>query len=460
MAQEKTIRTIRQYSKPLPPETMAFLRGVAADYATVKNYVYRRYSGIGSIEKLYPGYTVQNEMNATSLRKDLNLPYTYYGLAMFDALRDIKSGWSNLKKKIIALVGQNENLTNDERHYIYTILGRDKIYAAVLNGREIEKPKPFDGMNLDFRRLDNLIRRLTRRHKPPRGEVANDNYFRVSGNAYAYRDGGIRLGSRVSNKRIFIPLTDSAVYTKQITVRILENRIELLVPVEAKPKRHPDYTGTTALALGYLTMCTAANGSEYGGELGGLMTARTERIYEKRKLRGPYQGAYRKSLADGAGKRAARIKSNNLGAKKFVARNNREMDAIKTYINKEINRMLETEKPAEIVIPARSKQFAGGMSKPAKQKLSRWTVGYVRRRLRDKCSLNGVRLTEVNGAYTGTVCAACGRAGRRSNGLFICDRCGARIPYPRNEAMNLLKKARGAFAIPEEFGNAQVVSRQ
>jgi transposase len=453
MAQEKHIRTVRQYSKPLPEETTEFLRGIAADCATVKNYVYRRYSGIGSLEKLYPGYTVQNEMNATSLRKDLNLPYTYYGLAIFDALRDIKSGWSNLKKKIIVLVRQNENLTDDGRHYIYTVLGRDRIYAAVLNGRETERPKPFDGMNPDnFRRLDNLIRRLTRRYKLPRREVAKADYFRVSSNAYAYKDGGIRLASRVSNRRIFIPLTDSAVYTKQITVRILENRIELLVPVEAKPKRHPDYTGTTALALGYLTMCTAANGNGYGGELGRLLTERTERMYEKNRLRGPCQGAYRKSLAEGDRKLAERIKRNNLGARKFVARNNREMDAVRTYINTEINRMLETEKPAEVVIPARSKQFAGGMSKPAKQKLSRWTVGYVRRRLRDKCSLNGVRLTEVNGAYSGTVCAGCGRVGRRSNGLFVCDRCGARIPYPQNEAMNLLKKARGAFVIPEEFG--------
>jgi transposase len=412
--------------------------------------VYRRYSGIGSIEKLYPGYTVQNEMNATSLRKDLNLPYTYYGLAMFDALRDIKSGWSNLKKKIIALVKKNENLTDEERHYIYTVLGRDKMYAAVLNRREFERPKPFDGMNLDFDRLDNLMRRLTRRHKPPRGEVSKADYFRVSGNAYAYGDGGIRLGSRVPHRRIFIPLTDGAAHTKQLTVRILEDRAELLVPVESKPKRHPDYTGTTALALGYVAMCTAANGGEYGGELGKLLTAGTERMLEKRKLRGPCRGAYRKSLAEGDGKLAERIKRNNLGSKKFVARNNREMDAVRTYINAEINRMLETEKPAEIVIPARSNRFAEGMSKPAKQKLSRWTSGYVRRRLRDKCALNGVVLTEISGAHTGIVCAVCGHGGRRSNRLFVCDRCGSKIPYPQNEAINLLKKARGTFVMPEE----------
>ena len=56
-------KTICQYSKePVSDEDMKKLMEIADGYGRVKNYVYSRYSGIASLSKLYPGYTVQNEM--------------------------------------------------------------------------------------------------------------------------------------------------------------------------------------------------------------------------------------------------------------------------------------------------------------------------------------------------------------------------------------------------------------
>lgn len=63
----------------------------AGDCRTVKNYVYDRYSGIHSLPKLCPGYTIQNEMTKSGLRKSLGLPSLYFYLSVFDALGDIKS---------------------------------------------------------------------------------------------------------------------------------------------------------------------------------------------------------------------------------------------------------------------------------------------------------------------------------------------------------------------------------
>ena len=67
-------KTTAFYSKALPEETMEFLRGLAQDYAKVKNYVYRRYSGIGSAGRLTPIYGILNEMRYCGLRQQLNLP--------------------------------------------------------------------------------------------------------------------------------------------------------------------------------------------------------------------------------------------------------------------------------------------------------------------------------------------------------------------------------------------------
>ena len=84
-------RTIHQYNKePLSDEDMKKLQEIADDYRKVKNYVYSRYGGIGSLAKLYPGYTIQNEMTDSGLREELAMPSVYFYRAVFDALGDIK----------------------------------------------------------------------------------------------------------------------------------------------------------------------------------------------------------------------------------------------------------------------------------------------------------------------------------------------------------------------------------
>ena len=63
MPSETIYKTIHQYSKlPVSESDMGKLREIAEDYCKVKNYVYARYGGIGGLGKIYPGYTVQNEM--------------------------------------------------------------------------------------------------------------------------------------------------------------------------------------------------------------------------------------------------------------------------------------------------------------------------------------------------------------------------------------------------------------
>ena len=87
----KTIcKTVCQYSKsPVSDSDMRKLLDIAKDYRAVKNYVYQRYGSISSLPKLYPGYTIQNEMTASGLRAELGIPSVYFYLAVFDALGEI-----------------------------------------------------------------------------------------------------------------------------------------------------------------------------------------------------------------------------------------------------------------------------------------------------------------------------------------------------------------------------------
>ena len=79
MPRDTICKIVRQHNKgPVSPEDMQKLLEVAKDYASVKNYVYLRYGGIRSLSKLYPGYTVQNEMARSGLRERLGMPSVYF----------------------------------------------------------------------------------------------------------------------------------------------------------------------------------------------------------------------------------------------------------------------------------------------------------------------------------------------------------------------------------------------
>ena len=139
MQSEKICKTVRQYSKtPVSAEDMKKLQEIAEDCCKVKNYVYDRFGGIKSLSKIYPGYTVQNEMTASGLREALGLPSVYFYLAVFDALADIKSQWNRTKSKILQLLGANENLTPEEKHYLRFVLKVSNAFTAVLNQKPIE----------------------------------------------------------------------------------------------------------------------------------------------------------------------------------------------------------------------------------------------------------------------------------------------------------------------------------
>ena len=113
MPQDKVCRTVRQYNRePLTEEQMGKLLEIAEDCRKVKNYVYQRYGGVKSLSKLYPGYTIQNEMTESGFRSELGLPSVYFYLTVFDALGDIKSQWAHVKRKSLKCIQENEKLTD------------------------------------------------------------------------------------------------------------------------------------------------------------------------------------------------------------------------------------------------------------------------------------------------------------------------------------------------------------
>ncbi len=344
MPSETICKTVRQYSRfPIPPEDMSRLVEIGADYHKVKNYVYDRYGGIGSLGKLYPGYTVQNEMTKSGLRAQLGLPSVYFYLAIFEALGEIKSQWSRTKAKVLELTGKNENFTPEEKHYLRFLLRVGNAFEAVLNEKPVSLPKEilrqFEDLKaaVDPEKLNRyLCRQVRKYHVKPHTDGGGG--FSVSERAYRYGDcqghPGIYLSTKEKRKRIFVALTDKNQYKSQIHIKPnpKESSLEIHVPVETTVRRYEDYVNPVGLSIGVFTMATTDQGHEYGEKLGIYQTEYAEWIRSR-------QASY------------SRNHTANPGRKKYEAQKRRYTERLHGYINQELNRFFRTEKPRILYAP-------------------------------------------------------------------------------------------------------------
>lgn len=422
-------RTVRQYSKgPVSQADMEKLLEVAEDYRKVKNYVYDRYGGIGSLSKLYPGYTVQNEMTACGLRSDLGMPSVYFYLAVFDALGDIKTQWSRTKARILELVGKNDRFSPEEKHYLRFLLKVNNAFAAVLNQMEIKLPKEmqkkYDELSgqADSGKLCQYLRRQVRKYHKKQHASAADG-FSLSERAYRYGNHGIYISIKDKRKRIFVPLTDNNQYKRQLYIKLYpeQGKLEVRVPVDVAVKNHSDYINAVGVAMGFYTMLTTDGGHRYGEELGKYQEEYADWM---RRQTGSYN----------------RNREQNPGRKKYDAQKRRYTERLHSYINHELNRFLEEEKPEAVYMAKLPRPYGGGINRKINQSISMWQRGYIRKRLELKCSQQSVEVAEVFGKGIGKVCSRCGAEGEKMKGTFRCPACGYESEEKVNTARNVKRR--------------------
>lgn len=403
---------------------MEMLQAIACDYCTVKNYIYRRYGGAGSLDKLYPGYAVQNEMTESGLRAALGLPSVYFYLAIFDALGDIKAQWAQVKEKIRAAAGNNESFDGADRHYLRFVLKVHVCFAAIIQDREIKLPKKmqetFDALAgfVDRKKLDGYLKRQARK-RLRRLCTEKVNGFSISKKAYRYENGGIYIASKEPRKRIFVPLTDGNQYERQLFVKLYpqEHRLEIAVPLDVHIKSHAHYDNEVGLSMGMLAMLTTDRGNVYGERLGEATMRYADWIQEQAK-------------------RHRENRESNPGRKKYHAQKQKRQAQMHCYINAELNRFFAEERPKVAYLPKIPR--AGKASAVHKHNLylHMWQRGYVRRRLEQKCIEHSVALVEVHAKDISTTCSQCGSLGEKARGLFSCLACGYQDDAKANAARN------------------------
>lgn len=440
---ETACRIIRQYNKgPVSDEDMKKLQEIAEDYRKVKNYVYARYGGIGSLSKLYPGYTVQNEMTASGFREELGLPSVYFYRAIFEALADIKSQWAKTKAKVTALIGKNDHLTAEEKHYLRFLLKTPNAFEAVLNQKLVQLPSEIQAkyeelrQGVDVEKLHKYLGRQIRKYHIRKLHSESAEGFSITERAYRYgteksgkgeipesERNGIFIATKENRKRVFISLTDENAYSQQIYIKLKpeENGVEIHVPIDIKVKMHRDYTKEVGLSLGMQQMFTTHEGRIYGERFGALHQ-------ELADYMSAASAAYRRERA------------NNAGRKKYLAKKAKLDARIESYVNQEINRMLEEEKPKILYLPKLPRNSAAGYNRKINYSVGVWKKGLIRERLRQKCLEHAVEIVEVFGKGISSECSRCGASAGYSGDVFRCGSCGYETDKKKNAAQNALKR--------------------
>lgn len=424
-------KTVYQYNQiPISSVDMERLQEIARNCREVKNYVYDRYSGIRSLPKIHPGYTVQNEMTKCGLREKLGLPSVYFYLSIFDALGDIKSQWARTKSRVEENIRNHPNLTPEDRHYLRFVMKQSQCFESVLTGVE---PRLSDAWkegyaavcaDVDAHRLDQYLRRQVRRHlEKPHTDTADG--FSVSPKGYRYADHGIYLSMKESRKRLFIPLTDNNRYTKQVYIHLYPEgrRITVHVPIEVKQRHPAGYDGELGLAMGLKCMFVTDQGRSYGMKYLEYQAAITDYVRERLP-------------------RHQRNAKGNPGMKKYNAGKARLEKAMHDYVNGEINRMLETEKPGTVYFPKLPAKSKAGFNRRMNATVNMWQKGFVKSRLVRKCRERSIELVEVFGKGISIQCSRCGADGVKEGDMFRCPSCGTKLPERQNTAENVLKRGR------------------
>lgn len=463
--QKKTgCRTLYQYSKePISDEAMKQLLDIAEDYRRVKNYVYDRYAGVRSLSKLYPGYTVQNEMTESGLRAELGLPSVYFYRAVFDALGDIKSQWARTKTKVASLIGKNENLSAQEKHYLRFLLKCSNTFEAVLNQKPIQLPREMQikqeelAGQVDTDKLHRYLCRQVRKYHIRKLCTNRAEGFFITEKAYRYgvedkgcedtdntEKYGIFIATKENRKRIFIPLTDKNAYRKQLYIKLKpeESSIEIHIPVEIKVKIHRDYVREIGVSVGMWCMFTTHEGRVYGEQFGALHQEFVEYVSAA-------TASYRRERANNAGRRKYRARKAKLDAR------------IETYVNQEINRMITYEKPKVIYIPKLPRNSAAGFNRKINYSVSVWKRSLVRERLKQKCTEHSIALVEVYAKAVSTECSNCGAVVGYYKDIFRCEECGYETDKKINAARNVLKRGQqqqdSQIATPDKEISAELL---
>ena len=420
----------------------------------IKNYVWSRYSGIGSLLK-QSGWTIRDEL----IQKDLlsnKITKTLSRVAIEKSASTIKSNWTTTKKKVKRAIAQNENLTKDDKRYLFLSLKHTPTLYNILNYRKVDYTTDYlKDLKIDVHRLNNLLRRYIRRYKTK--SHTNKANVILTSNIYKFNsnDNTFVFSGKAKNSRIEAALIGNVPKLKgtlELVKNQKTNQYYLHVPLDRiiAKKNITDESEMLGLDVGITDLITLSNGSVYGANSAELFYTLSDNLVNKNRSR---LFAYKRELEkrilieqDISKKvileqKLKNLENNNLGSKKRISKISKYKSRIASHINCELNKMVKEEDIEEIVredLNWSSKKK--NISRKQRNRFSTWSKGLLLERLSVKLAEKGIKETIVNPAYTSQVCCKCNHLGDRKGKEFKCSNCNLSIDADFNASIIIKKR--------------------
>ena len=420
----------------------------------IKNYVWSRYSGIGSLLK-QSGWTIRDEL----IQEDLlskKITKTFSRTAIEKSASTIKSNWTRTKKSVKKAIAQNENLTKDDKHYLYLCLKHTPTLYNILNYKKIDYTTDYlKDLKVDVHRLNNLLRRYIRRYKTK----AHTNKANVILPSSLYKfnpsNNEFTLTGKKRNSKVKITLIGNVPKLKgtlELVKNQKSNQYYLHVPLDRiiNKKKMTDESEILGLDVGITDLITLSNGSVYGANSAELFYNLSDNLVNKNRSRlFSYkqklekrivieQDQSKKSILE---QKLRNLEENNLGFKKRSSKIGKYKSRIASHINCELNKMVKEEDIQEIVredLNWSSKKK--NVSRKQRNRFATWSKGVLLERLSVKLAERGIKETIVNPAYTSQVCCKCNHLGNRKGKEFKCSNCNLSIDADFNASINIKER--------------------
>ena len=427
---------------------------IGAIQRNIKNYVWSRYSGIGSLLK-QSGWTIRDEL----IQEDLlskKITKTFSRTAIEKSASTIKSNWTRTKKSVKKAIAQNENLTEDDKHYLFLCLKHTPTLYNILNYKKIDYTTDyFKDLKVDVHRLNNLLRRYIRRYKTK----AHTNKANVILPSSLYKfnpcNNEFTLTGKKRNSKVKITLIGNVPKLKgtlELVKNQKSNQYYLHVPLDRiiNKKKMTDESEILGLDVGITDLITLSNGSIYGANSAELFYNLSDNLVNKNRSRlFSYkqklekrivieQDQSKKSILE---QKLRNLEENNLGFKKRSSKIGKYKSRIVSHINCELNKMVKEEDIQEIVredLNWSSKKK--NVSRKQRNRFATWSKGILLERLSVKLAERGIKETIVNPAYTSQVCCRCNHLGFRKGKEFKCSNCNLSIDADFNASINIKER--------------------
>ena len=423
----------------------------------IKNYVWARYSGIGSLLK-QSGWTIRDELVQKNLLSN-KIAKTLSKVAVEQSASIIKANWTTTKKKVKKAIAQNENLTKDDKHYLYLCLKHTPTLYNILNYKKVDYQTDYlKDLKIDVHRLNNLLRRYVRRYKTK--SHTNKTNIVLTSSLYKFdlNNKNFALTGKKKHSRIEISLIGNVPKLKgtlELVKNQKDNQYYLHVPLDRiiTKKNITSESEILGLDVGMTDLITLSNGSVYGANSSELFYTLSDNLVNKnrsrlfsykRKLEERIlteQDLSKKSILE---LKLRNLEENNLGTQKRSAKIGKYKSRIVSHINCELNKMIKEEDVKEIVREdlswSNKKRKKRNVSRKQQNRFSTWSKGILLERLSIKLTEKGIKETIVNPAYTSQVCCKCNHLGSRNGKTFKCSNCNLSIDSDFNASIIIKKR--------------------